>query len=71
MALGGTWLALSSTLAGNAVILGRIANIIVVWAAERPGIHIGWRGQAGIGGPVTLATLAVAGARLCLGIGAG
>jgi Na+/H+ antiporter NhaD/arsenite permease-like protein len=68
--LGGTLLALSSTLAGNLVIVGSIANIIVVQAAERRGIRIGWRRHARIGVPVTLSTLAVAAASLWLGIGA-
>lgn len=69
--LGGTLLALSSTLAGNLFIVGSIANIIVVQAAERRGIHIGWRSHARIGVPVTLGTLAVAGVSLSLRIGAG
>jgi len=69
--LGGTLLALSSTLAGNLFIVGSIANIIVVQSAERRGIHIGWSGHARIGVPVTLGSLAVAGASLWLGIGAG
>jgi Na+/H+ antiporter NhaD/arsenite permease-like protein len=67
---GGTVLALSSTLAGNLLIVGSIANIIVVQAAERRGIHIGWRYHARVGVPVTLASLAVAAASLGLGIGA-
>ena len=67
---GGTVLALSSTLAGNLLIVGSIANIIVVQAAERRGIQIGWRHHARVGVPVTLASLAVAAASLGLGIGA-
>jgi len=69
--LGGTLLALSSTLAGNLFIVGSIANIIVIQAAQRRGIRIGWRSHARVGVPVTLATLAVAAASLWLGIGAG
>ncbi len=57
---GGVLLALSSTLAGNLFIVGSIATIIVVQAAERRGIHIGWRTHARVGVPVTLATLALA-----------
>ena len=67
--MGGTLLALSSTLAGNLLIVGSIANIIVVQAAERRGIHIGWRGHARVGIPVTLCTLAVAAGSLWLGLG--
>lgn len=67
----GTVLALSSTLAGNLFIVGSIANIIVVQAAERRGVHIGWRRHARIGVPVTLCTLVIAGASLWLGVGRG
>lgn len=59
--MAGTLLALSSTLAGNLLIVGSIANIIVVSAAERRGVHIDWRRHARLGVPVTLATLAIAG----------
>ncbi len=68
--MGGTLLALSSTLAGNLFIVGSIANIIVVQAAERRGIPIDWRRHARVGIPVTLCTLAVAAASLWLGVGA-
>ena len=51
-------LALASTLAGNLLIVGSIANIIVVDQAARLGITIDWRTHARIGVPVTLATLA-------------
>ncbi len=68
--MGGTLLALSSTLAGNLFIVGSIANIIVVQAALRRGIHIDWRSHARVGIPVTLCTLAVAAGSLWLGIGA-
>jgi Na+/H+ antiporter NhaD/arsenite permease-like protein len=67
--LGGTVLALSSTLAGNLFIVGSIANIIVVQAAERRGIHIDWRRHARVGVPVTLGTLAVAAVGLWLRMG--
>jgi len=66
--LGGTLLALSSTLAGNLFIVGSIANIIVVQAAQRRGIPIDWRRHARIGVPVTLCTLAVAAVSLWLGV---
>jgi Na+/H+ antiporter NhaD/arsenite permease-like protein len=57
--LGGPTLALGSTLAGNLFIVGSVANIIVVDAAARRGIAIGWRDHARIGIPVTLVTLAI------------
>lgn len=56
----GPTLALVSTLAGNLLIVGSIANIIVVDAARRQGIVIDWKRHARTGVPVTLATLAVA-----------
>jgi len=55
----GPMLALVSTLAGNLLIVGSIANIIVVDAAARRGIAIDWRRHARVGIPVTLATLAL------------
>lgn len=55
----GTLLALASTLAGNLLIVGSIANIIVVDAAAEQGIRIDWRSHARVGVPVTLATLGV------------
>jgi Na+/H+ antiporter NhaD/arsenite permease-like protein len=64
--MGGVVLALVSTLAGNLLIVGSIANIIVVDSAARRGIHIDWRRHARIGIPVTLATLAIAAAYLWL-----
>lgn len=62
--LAGPMLALVSTLAGNLFIVGSIANIIVVDAAARRGVAIGWRTHARVGVPVTLATLAVSAAWL-------
>ena len=56
----GPVLALASTLAGNLLIVGSIANIIVVDAAGRQGVAIGWREHARVGIPVTIATLAIA-----------
>lgn len=55
----GLTLALVSTLAGNLLIVGSIANIIVVDAARRQGVHIDWKRHARTGVPVTLATLAL------------
>jgi len=65
---GGAVLALVSTLAGNLLIVGSIANIIVVDAARRRGIRIDWRRHARVGVPVTLATLAIAAGYLWLRI---
>lgn len=55
----GPLLALVSTLAGNLLIVGSIANIIVVDAARRQGIAIDWRRHLRTGLPVTLATLGI------------
>jgi len=55
-----TLLALSSTLAGNLIIVGSIANIIVIDQAGKLGVRIGWAEHARTGVPVTLVTLAVA-----------
>ena len=68
--MAGTLLALVSTLAGNLLIVGSIANIIVVDAAERRGLRIDWRRHARVGVPVTLATLAISGAYLWLRLSA-
>ena len=62
--LAGPVLALVSTLAGNLIIVGSIANIIVVDAAARRGITIDWRTHARTGVGVTIATLAIAAAWL-------
>ena len=64
----GPMLALVSTLAGNLLIVGSIANIIVVDAARQRGIEIDWLRHALTGVPVTLASLAVAGAWLAMRI---
>jgi Na+/H+ antiporter NhaD/arsenite permease-like protein len=63
---GGPILALASTLAGNLLVVGSIANIIVIDQAARVGIKITWREHARVGVPVTLLTLAVAAAWLWL-----
>ncbi len=64
--LAGPLLALASTLAGNLIIVGSVANIIVVDQAARLGVRIGWRQHARVGVPVTLATLAIAAGWLAL-----
>ena len=58
----GLLLALVSTFAGNLLLVGSIANLIVVDLAARDGIVIDWRSHAALGVPVTLGTLAVLGA---------
>jgi Na+/H+ antiporter NhaD/arsenite permease-like protein len=57
----GAVLALASTFAGNLLIVGSIANIIVVEQARGQGVKIDWRAHARTGIPVTLITLAIAG----------
>lgn len=64
--LAGPVLALSTTLAGNLLIIGSIANIIVVDQAERLGLRISWGRHARVGVPVTLLTLIVTGGWLYL-----
>ncbi|HEY1393620.1 MAG TPA: anion transporter [Methylibium sp.] len=64
--LAGPELALVSTLSGNLLIVGSIANIIVVDAAARQGVRITWRDHLRVGLPVTLATLAIAAGFLAL-----
>jgi Na+/H+ antiporter NhaD/arsenite permease-like protein len=58
--LGGAILALASTLAGNLLVVGSIANIIVLDQAARLGVAISWREHARIGVPVTVVTLLLA-----------
>uniref|UniRef100_I2Q1N3 Na+/H+ antiporter NhaD-like permease n=1 Tax=Desulfovibrio sp. U5L TaxID=596152 RepID=I2Q1N3_9BACT len=56
-----TLLAVSSTLAGNLILPGSLANLIVADQAERLGVRLGFAAHARVGLPVTLATLAVSG----------
>ena len=56
----GAVLALASTLAGNLLIVGSIANIIVVDQARAQKIVLDWRMHARSGIPVTVATLVIA-----------
>jgi len=58
----GPLLALVSTLAGNLLIVGSIANIIVIDVAAKHGIHIGWWRHARTGAPLALLTVAIAAA---------
>lgn len=55
----GLILALASTLAGNLLLVGSIANLIVADAALRRGLCLDWRVHLRVGAPVTLATLAI------------
>lgn len=56
----GPLLALSSSLAGNLIIVGSVANIIVVEAARQHEIKIDFRTHARIGIPITMVTLLIA-----------
>jgi Na+/H+ antiporter NhaD/arsenite permease-like protein len=56
-----TLLAVSSTLAGNLLLPGSIANLIVADQAAALGVRLGFREHARVGVPVTLATLVVSG----------
>lgn len=64
----GLTLALVTTLAGNLLLVGSIANLIVADLAARQGITIDWKTHARIGVPVTLLTLAVVAGWLCWGV---
>ena len=64
--LAGAVLALSSTLAGNLLVVGSIANIIVITQADALGVRITWAAHARVGVPVALLTLLIAGAWLAL-----
>ena len=55
----GLTLALASTFAGNLLLVGSIANLIVVDLARQQGVQIGWRAHARVGVPVTLGSLVV------------
>ena len=53
-------LALISTLAGNLLLTGSLANIIAVERAAEVGLEIGFLEHARVGVPITLLSLAVA-----------
>lgn len=55
----GALLALVSTFAGNLLLVGSIANLIVVDLARQQGITLDWRQHAWTGIPVTLGSLFV------------
>jgi Na+/H+ antiporter NhaD/arsenite permease-like protein len=67
--LAGPVLALASTLAGNLLLVGSVANLIVAEQAGRLGVALDWRTHARIGVPVTFATLALAAGWLVLRAG--
>lgn len=52
-------LALVSTFAGNLLLVGSIANLIVADLAQAAGVQLDWRAHARIGLPVTAASLAI------------
>ena len=62
------WLALamSSTFAGNLTLLGSVANLIVVEAARREGVEVGFWEYCKAGVPITLLTLGLGVAWLLL-----
>jgi len=62
----GAILALASTLAGNLLLVGSIANLIVADQAARLGLPFGWKEHARAGIPIACATLAIAAAWLAL-----
>jgi len=57
----GTLLAVSSTLAGNLLLPGSLANLIVAEQAARLGIRVSPAAHARVGVPATLLTLALSG----------
>jgi Na+/H+ antiporter NhaD/arsenite permease-like protein len=64
--IAGYALALASTLAGNAVLVGSIANLIVADHAEREGVRFGFREHLRVGLPITLISLVLAVATMAL-----
>jgi Na+/H+ antiporter NhaD/arsenite permease-like protein len=59
-------MALASGLSSNLIIIGSLANIIVVDAANRQGLKISFGEHARVGIPVTLISLLIAGGWLWL-----
>ena len=64
--LAGPILAISSTLAGNLLLVGSLSNIIVLGQADRLGVKITWAEHAKVGLPVGLISLLIAAAWLWL-----
>jgi Na+/H+ antiporter NhaD/arsenite permease-like protein len=50
-------LAVSSTFAGNLIVIGSIANLIVIEQAKNMGVEIGFWEHARVGIPVTVSSL--------------
>lgn len=67
-AVAGLTLALVSTFAGNLLLVGSIANLIVADLAAQQGIRIDWRSHARIGVPVTVLSLGAVAAWLRWGV---
>ena len=59
-AIAGPAMALAAGMASNLIIIGSIANIIVVDAAARSGLTISFREHARTGVPVTILSLLIA-----------
>ncbi len=59
-------IALASTFAGNAILFGSIANLIVAERAESLGVTVGFRDHLRVGVPVTLVSLAAAALAMAL-----
>ncbi|WP_066268916.1 SLC13 family permease [Hydrogenophaga palleronii] len=68
-AQSGVMLALVTTFAGNLLLVGSIANLIVADLAREQGIVIDWKRHAVTGIPVTLLTLAVVWGWMRFGLG--
>jgi Na+/H+ antiporter NhaD/arsenite permease-like protein len=62
--LAGPIMAISSTFAGNLLLVGSLSNLIVLGQAERVGVTISWAQHARIGLPVGLISLVIAAAWL-------
>ena len=65
------FLALISTLAGNLLIVGSLANIITVERAREVGVQLGFFEHAKCGVPITILSLAVALAWLAFAVPSG
>ena len=64
---GGVILALASTFAGNLILVGSIANLIVVEQAGRLGVRLSAWEHARCGVPITLASLAITALWIAIG----
>jgi Na+/H+ antiporter NhaD/arsenite permease-like protein len=62
--LAGPIMAISSTFAGNLLLVGSLSNLILLGQAERVGVTISWAQHARIGLPVGLISLVIAAAWL-------